>query len=97
MDAAEAQAKAQAKKDEAEAARRKRLAAEQKKKDAELNARTAKDRAEEDAKAAEERRKIRAACTVIYRNTVDKKVKDLTVGEEQQVRACQALGLYPPQ
>ena len=97
MDAAEAQAKAQAKKDEAEAARRKRLAAEQKKKDAELNTRIANDRAEEDAKAADERRKIRAACTVIYQNTIDKKVKDLTVREEQQVRACQVSGLYPPQ
>lgn len=88
-------AQAQAKKDAADLSRRKRLAAEQKKKDAELNARIAKDRAEEDAKAADERRKLRAACTVIYQNTIDKKVKDLTVREEQQVRACQVSGLYP--
>jgi hypothetical protein len=90
-------AEAQAKKDAAEAARRKRLAAEQKLKQAEADARYAKMKAEEYAKAAEERRKLRAACTVIYQNTVDKKVKDLTVREEQQVRTCQALGLYQPQ
>jgi hypothetical protein len=90
-------AEAQAKRDAAEAARRKRLAAEQKKKQAEADARYAKVKAEEDAKAAEERRKVRAACTIIYQNTIDQKVKDLTVREEQQVRACQAVGLYPPQ
>jgi hypothetical protein len=50
------------------------------------------------AKAAQvEARRARAACVVIYRNTVDKKISDLTVREEQQVRACQALGLYLPQ
>jgi len=90
-------ADAQAKKDAAEAARQKRIAAEKKKKDAELNARIAKEKAEEEAKATEERRKVRAACAVIYQNTADKKLKDLTVKEEQQGRACQALGLYPPQ
>jgi hypothetical protein len=45
-------AEAQAKKEAADAARRKRLAAEQKKKDAELNARIAKARAEEEARNA---------------------------------------------
>src|SRR5260370_11011662 len=89
-------AEAQAKKNAIEAARRKRLAAEQKRKDAELELRIAKERAAEAVRAAEERRTVRAACSGIYQNTVDKKVKDLTVGEEQQVRACQALGLYPP-
>ena len=90
-------AEAQAKKEAADAARIKRLAAEQKKKDAELNAHIAKARAEEEARNAKERRKVRAACTIIYQDTADKKLKDLTVREEQQVRACQALGLYPPQ
>src|ERR1035441_6357020 len=80
------------KRDAAEAARLKRLALEQKRKDAERDARIAKYRAEQEAAAAEERRKIRAACAVIFQATVDKKVKDLTVGEEQKVRACQALG-----
>jgi hypothetical protein len=94
--AAQAEA-AQAKKDAAEAARRKQLSAEQRKKDAERDARIAKYRAEEEAKTAEERRKIRAACSAIYQTTADKKLKDLTVKEDQQVRACQALGLYPPQ
>ena len=89
-------AQAQAKKDAADAARRKRLAAEQKKKQADLNAREAKERAEEEAKAAEERGRVRAACSAAYQKTADKKLKDLTVKEEQQVRACQALGLYTP-
>jgi len=94
--AAEEQAAVDRKKAIAEAARRKRLAEEQKKKDIERDARIAKSRAEEEAKAAEERRNLRANCTVIYQNTIDTKVKDLTVREEQQVRACQVLGLYPP-
>lgn len=85
-------AEEQRKKDAAEASRRKRADASR----AEQNAQYAKYKAEEDAKAAEERRKLRAACTAIYHDTIDKKVKDLTVREEQQVRACQALGLYPP-
>jgi hypothetical protein len=87
----------QAKKDAADAARRKRLAAEHKRKQAELDARIAKERADEEARTVEERRKIRAACSTIYQNTADMKLKDLTVKEDQQVRACQALGLYPPQ
>jgi hypothetical protein len=97
--AAEEQKKAdeiQAKKDADELARRKRDAAEQKKKDAERDARIAKERAAESARAAEERRKARVSCSGIYENTIDKKVGDLTVREEQQVRACQALGLYLP-
>ena len=79
-------AEVQAKKDAVEDARRERLAAERKRK-----------QAEEDAQAAEQRRKIRASCAVIYKNTVNKKVSDLTVGEVQQVQACQAVGFYPPQ
>jgi hypothetical protein len=82
-------AEAQAKREAIEEAHQKRLAAEQKKKNDALAAQKA-------AQKAEEMRKIRDNCTTIYQNTVDKKVKDLTVGEEQQVRACQALGLYPP-
>jgi hypothetical protein len=63
----------------------------------------------EDIKAAKERKrqqddeqerirlrrvKIQAACSVIYQDTINKKVSDLSVREEQQVRACQALGFY---
>jgi hypothetical protein len=76
----------EAKKEELEAARQKRLTAERNRK-----------RAEEEAKSAEEQRKIREACSALYQNTADKKIKDLTVREDQQVRACQALDLYPPQ
>jgi len=74
-----------AKKEAAEAAHRKRLAAEQK-----------RTEDEERAKAAEERKRVRAVCAAIYQSTADRKISDLTVKEEQQVRACQALGLYPP-
>jgi hypothetical protein len=49
----------------------------------------------DEAEAAQTRR-IKAACTVIYRNTANKKVSDLTVVEEEKVRACQALEMYPP-
>jgi hypothetical protein len=86
----------EAKKDAAEVQRQKRLAAEHKKREAEEDARLAKVKAAEEAKAADERRRVRAACSAIYQNTADKKMKDLTVREDQQVRTCQALGLYPP-
>lgn len=49
-----------------------------------------------EAQAAEQRRKVRAACSDTYQKTADKKVADLTVLEEQQVRACQAFSMYPP-
>jgi hypothetical protein len=91
------EAQEQAKKDAAEAVRQRRLAAERRKKGAEDQARYAKAEAEEQAKVAEERQKIRAACAIIYQSTVDKKISNLTVREEQQIRACQALGLYHPQ
>lgn len=50
-----------------------------------------------DAQRAAERAKLRANCLAVYNATADKKVKDLTVREEQAVRACQSRGLYPPQ
>ena len=87
-------AEEQAKKDAAETARQKRLAEERRKKQAAEDARYAKAQAEQHAREADERRKIQAACRAIFQNTVDKKIKDLTVREEQQVRSCQALGLY---
>jgi hypothetical protein len=60
------------------------------------DARLAKAKAEKDAREAEEQRKVRSACSVLYQGTAEKKIGDLTVREEQQVRACQALGQYPP-
>jgi hypothetical protein len=73
------------------------LAAEaQAKQDAIEETRQRRTAAEQKQKNAALMRKVRDNCTTIYQNTVEKKVKDLTVGEEQQVRACQALGLYPP-
>jgi hypothetical protein len=59
------------------AERRRRTIAEEKRKQSELT-----------AKAVEAKRQLREACANIYHRTVDKKVKDLTVGEEQQVRSC---------
>jgi len=92
-----AAAEEQKKKGAAQAMREKRLAAERKRKEVEESAREAKVQAAQDAKDAEARMKVRAACKTIYQNTADKKTKDLTVREEQQVRTCQGLGLYPPQ
>jgi uncharacterized membrane protein len=86
----EAEAAAEA---QAQAIRDAALAARQKREEAEEAARQKR----EEAAAAFKRRKARAACTVIYHNTIDKKVNELTVREEEQVRACQALDLYPPQ
>ena len=77
-------------------AEQERVKAEQAKQDAAESARRAKMRLEAEAKAEEERRNLRAACGQIYRGTANKKVSDLTVKEEQQVRACQTLGMYPP-
>jgi len=90
-------AEAEAKKAAAEAERKQKLTAERKRKEAEEAARLARIRAEENAKASAERARIRAACAVIYKATANKKVSDLTVKEAQQIQACQALGLYPPQ
>ena len=53
-------------------------------------------KAEQAKQEAAERAKLRVACAVVYRNTANKKVSDLTVREAQQVQACQALGLYQP-
>jgi hypothetical protein len=96
-DAEAAQRAEQERKDkEADEAREKRLEAERKRKQAEEDARYAKLKAQEEAKAAAERRRLQAICRIVYRNTIDRKVTDLTVREEGQVRACRALGLYPP-
>jgi hypothetical protein len=100
-------AEEQARKDAAEVAKYEAEDAQRKKKDAEDAARYAKERAKAEAteaarqkqlgaEAAQERARLRAACAVIYKNTADKKMGDLTVKEDQQVKACQALGLYPP-
>jgi hypothetical protein len=96
-------AEERARKEEAEAAREQYLSLERKKKEAEEAAREQylslerkKKEAEDAARAAQERARVRAACAVVYKNTADKKMGDLTVKEDQQVKACQALGLYPP-
>ena len=60
-----------------------------------VEAQAKKDAAEE-AQAVKERHRVREACAAIYRTTSNMKVSDLTVKQEQQVRACQALDLYPP-
>ena len=66
----------------------------------ELTAESKKVKAAQDAaKANAERRakaELRARCAAVYEATIDKKMSDLTVREEEQVRACRTLGLYPP-
>lgn len=79
-----------------EETRRKRVETDRKQKEAAETARGAKLKAAQEASAAEERAKVRAGCRTIYRATIDKKARDLTVREEEQIRACQVLGLYPP-
>jgi TonB family protein len=37
------------------------------------------------------------ACAAIYPRTIDRKVSDLTTRETETVKACQTIGLYPPQ
>lgn len=86
------------------AERKKQREAEQAKHDAAVKAQDARDAAEQKrraelAKQEQERKaaeytRIKNACTSLYRNTANKKISDLTVAEDQQVRACQALGLY---
>lgn len=48
----------------------------------------------EQARLDREQRQRRTACARIYRNTADKKISDLTVKEDQLVKACQGLGYY---
>ena len=48
------------------------------------------------AKAGEQPEQARSACSNLYQETNRKKQGDLTVSEEQQVRACQALSMYEP-
>jgi hypothetical protein len=48
---------------------------------------------QQEARKLETQRRI-AACHELYQRTSNKKVSDLTVTEEQQVRACQVLGYY---
>jgi hypothetical protein len=57
----------------------------------------AKARAQREAAKLEAIRRAKLACIQIYKDTADKRVGDLTVKEEQAVRACQNLGLYSPQ
>jgi len=45
---------------------------------------------------AEEGARIWAACASIYEDTSGKRIRDLTMIQLRQVRACQALGKYPP-
>jgi hypothetical protein len=65
----------------------------------------AREAEEERIKAEREQRRLQGAadkelirnitfCHLVYRNTANKKISDLTVKEEQQVRACQAAELY---
>jgi hypothetical protein len=73
-----------------------RTAEEQKRKRDEEQAREAKLTAEREKEEAAERKRLEAVCRMVYRSTIDKKKSDLTVRQEQQIKACDALGMYPP-
>jgi hypothetical protein len=66
----------------------------------ELTPESKKIKAAQDAARAEEQKRaraeLRARCAEVHKGTIDKRVSDLTVREEEQVRACRTLGLYPP-
>jgi hypothetical protein len=46
------------------------------------------------AEVAAARLKLQTACGVVYRSTIDKPVRDLTVRETQQIESCKILGWY---
>lgn len=73
----------------ARAEQKKRSAAEEKRIRAEIDTETAEIDANLARAAA-----ARESCHLIFIATADKKVSDLTVREEQGVRACQSLGYY---
>ena len=81
--------------EEEEAVRRAAEQAELARRVAERDAEAKKTRRIEEQREAE-RTRLRDNCLAIYNATADKKVNDLTVREEQAVRACQTLGMYPP-
>lgn len=89
-------AEAEAKNAAVAAAKRKRLMAEQKKRDAEQHALNLKKIAELKAEIVIELQRARAVCAESYRNTSDKKLRDLTVKEAEQIRRCQSADMYPP-
>jgi hypothetical protein len=60
---------------------------------AEQQRRARAEQAEEQRRA---RAELRARCAEVYKATIDKKISELTVREEEQVRACRTLGPYPP-
>jgi len=89
MEASERKAAEQAQTKKLEALRRKREA-ERIKQDARMvELRQEKERLNESL-----RRQEKAICASIRKATIDRKVSDLTVRETQQVKACQALGVY---
>ncbi len=36
-------------------------------------------------------------CVAVYKKTIDEKVSDLTNRESEQIKACKAIDLYPPE
>lgn len=75
---------------------RKRREAAERQKQKQLAAKDREREAAAEAQALEKRNRARSNCAEIYTATINKRIADLTVREEQQVRACQALGFYGP-
>ena len=90
--------------EEAQATEQRRIMVVQEAERKEVLAAQEEQRRKREVAQAEERRKREAEdyakdhaiCVQVYKRTSNKKVSDLTVKEEQQVRACQLLGLYQP-
>jgi len=91
---AEVEAKAEAVAEAKAAAKAKQAAVQARAKAA------AQKRADEAKKAADEENArhqaaaVQRLCAALYSNTADKKISDLTVKEEEQVRACQGIEMY---
>jgi hypothetical protein len=54
------------------------------------------DRIASELPTLESRLKHADECVAVYKKTIDEKVADLTTRESEQIKACMALGLYPP-
>jgi hypothetical protein len=68
-------------------------------KEAQTAARVAEEKEEQERRRLEAEANKRLGreillCHALYRSTFNKKISDLTVNEEQQIRACQTVELY---
>jgi hypothetical protein len=104
IEAANAEADAEAEVEaKAEAVAEAKAAAKAKQAAAQARAKAAAQKLADEAKKAADAENARQQaavlqrlCAALYSTTADKKISDLTVKEEEQVRACQGIGMYHP-